>query len=51
MTEGILFLSMGLLTFSIMAAIYRLVKGPTPPERVQALDALSVYMIAGVGIF
>jgi multicomponent Na+:H+ antiporter subunit F len=51
MIEGILFLSLGLLTFSIMAAIYRLVKGPTPPERIQALDALSIYMIAGVGIF
>jgi len=34
-----------------MASIYRLVKGPAAPDQVQALDALSIYMIAGVGVF
>lgn len=39
------------LTFSILATIYRLVKGPSAPDRVQALDALGINLIAGVAIF
>ncbi|MEG3072075.1 MAG: Na(+)/H(+) antiporter subunit F1 [Peptococcaceae bacterium] len=51
MIEGILFVSLVLLIFSILATIYRLVKGPSAPDRVQALDALGIYLIAGVAIF
>ena len=51
MIEWILFVSLVLLIFSILATIYRLVKGPSAPDRVQALDALGIYLIAGVAIF
>ncbi|MGI6119496.1 MAG: Na(+)/H(+) antiporter subunit F1 [Desulfosporosinus sp.] len=51
MIQWILSYSLFLWTFSILATIYRLVKGPTAPERVQALDALGIYLIAGIAIF
>ena len=51
MIQWILFLSLCFLTFSILATIYRLAKGPTAPDRVQALDAIGINMIAGAAIF
>jgi multicomponent Na+:H+ antiporter subunit F len=51
MIQWILSCSLFLWTFSILVTIYRLVKGPTAPERVQALDALGIYLIAGIAIF
>jgi len=51
MIKGILFSALAFLSLSIMATIYRLIKGPTSSERVQALDALGIYMIAGIAIF
>jgi multicomponent Na+:H+ antiporter subunit F len=51
MIKWLLFLSLCFLTLSILAMIYRLVKGPTVPERVQALDAMGTYLIAGIAIF
>lgn len=51
MIKGILIGSLLLLTFSIFAVIYRLVKGPSAPDRVQALDALGINIISGVAIF
>jgi multicomponent Na+:H+ antiporter subunit F len=47
----ILFISLILIIFCVFATIYRIVKGPTSPERIQALDALGIYIIAGVAIF
>jgi multicomponent Na+:H+ antiporter subunit F len=51
MIEGILFFSLLFLTLSVLAIIYRLVAGPTASERVQALDALGIYLIACVAVF
>jgi multicomponent Na+:H+ antiporter subunit F len=51
MIERILFISLVLLVFSIIVVIYRVVKGPTSSERVQALDAMTINLIAGVAIF
>lgn len=50
MVKFILICSLFILTFSICAIIYRLIKGPTAPDRIQALDALGIHMIAGVAI-
>ena len=47
----ILFISLILIIISVFATIYRIVKGPTSPERIQALDALGIYIIAGVAVF
>jgi multicomponent Na+:H+ antiporter subunit F len=51
MIQGILICSLIFLSFAIFATIYRLVKGPTAPDRVQALDALGINLISGVAIF
>lgn len=51
MSQWILSCSLCLWTFSILVTIYRLAKGPTTLERVQALDALGIYLIAGIAIF
>ncbi|WP_031513331.1 monovalent cation/H+ antiporter complex subunit F [Desulfofalx alkaliphila] len=51
MIKWILFCSLFFLLLTVTAIMYRLVKGPTAPERVQALDALSTNIIAGVAIF
>ncbi|HHY21291.1 MAG TPA: Na(+)/H(+) antiporter subunit F1 [Bacilli bacterium] len=38
------------ITLSILAAIYRVVKGPSMPDRVMALDYIGVNLIAAVAI-
>lgn len=50
MIKIILMSSLFFLTFSILATIYRLIKGPSAPDRVQALDALGINIISGVAI-
>ncbi|NMA68581.1 MAG: Na(+)/H(+) antiporter subunit F1 [Desulfitobacterium sp.] len=47
----IIFLSLFFVVLSILATIYRLVKGPNASERMQALDVLSINIIAGIAIF
>jgi multicomponent Na+:H+ antiporter subunit F len=51
MISFILICSLLFLTFSILAITYRLVMGPSAPDRIQALDALGINLIAGVAIF
>ncbi|PAE23029.1 Na(+)/H(+) antiporter subunit F1 [Bacillus sp. 7894-2] len=51
MIEIILMLSLGFLALSMMATIFRLVIGPTTPDRVQALDILGINLISAVAIF
>jgi multicomponent Na+:H+ antiporter subunit F len=48
--ELILFTALMFMTLSILATIYRLVKGPTVSDRVQALDSIGVNLIAGVAV-
>lgn len=51
MIQAILICSLIFLSFAVFATIYRLVKGPSAPDRVQALDALGINLISGVAIF
>jgi len=51
MIQGILICSLVFLSFAIFATVYRLIKGPTAPDRIQALDALGINIISGVAIF
>jgi len=39
-----------LILFSILAALYRVIKGPSMPDRVMALDNIGVNLLAGVAI-
>jgi len=51
MTEIILNISLFLLVLSILAALYRVIKGPSTADRVQALDSISITIIAGVATY
>lgn len=51
MIEIMLICSLVFLTLSIIAIMYRLVKGPSAPDRVQALDTLGINIISGVAVF
>jgi multicomponent Na+:H+ antiporter subunit F len=50
MIDFILKISLLFLSFSIIAALYRVVKGPSIPDRVLALDIIGINLLAGVAI-
>lgn len=50
MFEIILYISLGLLSLSNLAGIYRVIKGPTNPDRAIALDMIGINIIASAGI-
>lgn len=47
MFDTLLIICMSLLSLSIVIALYRVVKGPTLPDRILALDSIS-YSIIGI---
>ncbi|MEN0650360.1 Na(+)/H(+) antiporter subunit F1 [Caldifermentibacillus hisashii] len=49
--EIIMIVSLCLLTLSILANIYRVVKGPSSADRIQALDAIGIILIASIAVF
>lgn len=51
MFKFILITSLFLLSLSILAGIYRVVKGPSTADRVQALDFIGIILIASTAIF
>ena len=51
MFNFILITSLIFLTLSILVAIYRVIKGPSTADRVQALDYIGINLIAGIAIF
>ncbi|MBY0122052.1 Na(+)/H(+) antiporter subunit F1 [Bacillus sp. S/N-304-OC-R1] len=46
MFNGFLHICLFFLSLSILAALYRVVKGPSTPDRVMALDNIGVNLIA-----
>ncbi len=50
MFEEIMLLCLFLLSISIIVASYRVIKGPTMPDRVLALDNIGVNLIASVAV-
>ncbi|MBB6444644.1 Na(+)/H(+) antiporter subunit F1 [Bacillus benzoevorans] len=50
MFNTILITALFFITLSILVIIYRLIKGPSVPDRVQALDFIGIHLIAGVAI-
>jgi multicomponent Na+:H+ antiporter subunit F len=51
MFKMILIISLVFLTLSILVAIYRVIKGPSTADRVQALDYIGINLIASIAIF
>ena len=50
MFNFILVASLFFLTLSILVAIYRVIKGPSTADRVQALDYIGINLIASIAI-
>ncbi|WP_025027610.1 Na(+)/H(+) antiporter subunit F1 [Caldalkalibacillus mannanilyticus] len=50
MLETVLFISLIILSISIFACLYRVIKGPSMPDRVIALDSIGIHIIGFVGI-
>jgi multicomponent Na+:H+ antiporter subunit F len=50
MIEQILFTALALFAFSILIALYRIIKGPTTPDRAVALDMIGVNLISVIAI-
>ncbi|KAB2331118.1 Na(+)/H(+) antiporter subunit F1 [Cytobacillus depressus] len=48
MFDQFLLICLFFLALSILAALYRVIKGPSTPDRVMALDNIGVNLIAGV---
>lgn len=51
MIDTILSIALFLFIFAILLALYRIIKGPTMPDRVVALDMIGVNLISGVAVF
>ncbi|WP_026909054.1 Na(+)/H(+) antiporter subunit F1 [Paucisalibacillus globulus] len=51
MFDVLMILSLVILTIAILFNFYRVVKGPSSVDRVQALDAIGINLIAGTAIF
>lgn len=50
MLSSVLMLCLVLLSFALLGSVYRLIKGPTPADRVIALDTIGITMIALVAV-
>ena len=50
MIEKILFTALALFAISILIALYRIIKGPTTPDRAVALDMIGVNLISVIAI-
>ncbi|RHW37997.1 Na(+)/H(+) antiporter subunit F1 [Neobacillus notoginsengisoli] len=50
MFELILKISLFFLALSILVTFYRLIKGPSIPDRIQALDTIGITSIAAVAV-
>lgn len=51
MMEIILNFALFLIVLSILTTIFRLVRGPSIPDRIQALDVLGINIISATAIF
>lgn len=49
--ETLMIIALCLLVIAIMCNLYRIVKGPSSADRVQALDSVGINIIAGIAVF
>lgn len=49
--DTIMIIALCLLVVAIMLNLYRIVKGPSSADRVQALDSVGINIIAGIAVF
>lgn len=51
MIETILTIALSLYILAILLALYRIIRGPSMPDRVVALDMIGVNLISAVAVF
>ncbi|MGZ7445078.1 Na(+)/H(+) antiporter subunit F1 [Paenibacillus sp. TH7-28] len=49
--ETMMVVALCILMLAILANLYRVVKGPSGADRVQALDSIGINLIASIGVF
>ncbi|SDG33291.1 multisubunit sodium/proton antiporter, MrpF subunit [Fontibacillus panacisegetis] len=49
--ETIMIIALCLLMLAILANLYRVVKGPSSADRVQALDSIGINLIASIAVY
>ena len=50
MTDFLLLASLSILSLAILGCTYRLIKGPSMPDRIAALDAIGINLLAIIAI-
>ncbi len=50
MTDFLLLVSLSILALAILGCTYRLIKGPSMPDRIAALDAIGINLLAMIAI-
>ncbi|KZE37015.1 cation:proton antiporter [Bhargavaea cecembensis] len=50
MVKFLMLISLVLFSFTILIAVYRIIKGPTKPDRVIALDMIGVNLLAAIAV-
>ncbi len=50
MTDFLLLVSLSILALAILGCTYRLIKGPSMPDRIAALDAIGINLLAIIAI-
>lgn len=50
MIDGLLLAALILLSLAIVGALYRLLKGPSIPDRVAALDTIGILLLAMIAV-
>ncbi|RJE83288.1 Na(+)/H(+) antiporter subunit F1 [Paenibacillus sp. 1011MAR3C5] len=50
MMEGLLLSALILLSLAIIGALYRLLKGPSIPDRIAALDTIGILLLATIAV-
>ncbi|ANU09749.1 monovalent cation/H+ antiporter subunit F [Planococcus antarcticus DSM 14505] len=51
MIDTLLTIALSLFILAIILALYRIIRGPSMPDRVVALDIIGVNLISGVAVF
>lgn len=51
MLNTVFIIALSILALSLLGSLYRLIKGPSTPDRVIALDTIGITMVAMVAVF
>ncbi|WP_213424082.1 Na(+)/H(+) antiporter subunit F1 [Bhargavaea massiliensis] len=50
MVQTLMLISLVLFSFTILISVYRIIKGPSKPDRVIALDMIGVNLLAAIAV-